>query len=182
MGPFCYFSHKEPELRLHLTSSERHHQHHQVAAYWKHRPLSPTCSPLDPSPHFSKISGWLTPWSLKSTASLYSASKTSAYIRTISSLLKTGSLGLSPTFWFSASGIRPYNLHFKQVVRWPCCCWPGIHHSLRTNGKVYNRYNFKDVTFMIINGFSFGDQRVSKYRKVMQLGTTFSHSFLVTCF
>lgn len=91
--PFCYSSHKAPELRLHLTSAEQHHQRHQVAAYWKHRSLSPTCSPLDPSPHFSKISRWLTHWSLKSIASLYSASKTLASIRIISKLVKNRLLG-----------------------------------------------------------------------------------------
>lgn len=38
------------------------------------------------------------------------------------------------------------------------------------------------MTFIIINGFSVGDQQISKYRKVMQLGTTSSRSFLITFF
>lgn len=77
------------------------------------------------------------------------------------------------------SGMRPQNLHYKKDVRWCWCCW-SWDHILTTNVKVYNWYNLKNIILIIINGCSIGDRQISKYRKVTQLGTTFSPAFLIT--
>lgn len=34
-------------------------------------------------------------------------------------------MGLRPSFWFSACGVGPRNLHVWQIPEWCWCCWSG---------------------------------------------------------